>query len=175
MSEFSKEYGKALYSLAKDEKNEEIILKEILEIDSLIKENSDYITLIDTPAISFPEKEKLIEEAFSGCSLYVKNFIKILCEKKSFYCFSKCVKEYLKIYDQENNIERVEAITCMPLSESQILRLKEKTEKITGKKVLIENQVDKSIIGGVILKLKNTRYDGSVKRRLDEILNTIRR
>lgn len=175
MSEFSKEYGKALFSLAKDEQKEEIILKEILEIDSLIKENKDYITLIDTPAIPFSKKEELIDEAFSGCSLYVKNFIKILCEKKSFYCFSKCVKEYLKAYDEENNIERVEAVTSVPLTEDQLLRLKEKTEKITGKTIVIENQVDKSIIGGVILKLKNTRYDGSVKKRLDEILNIIRR
>ena len=169
MSEFSKEYGYALYDLAKEEGKEEIILNEILEIDSLLKENDDYIKLMDTPALSLDERLKLIDDAFLGCSLYVLNFLKLLCEKKSFFAFPKCVKEFIKLYDKDRNIERVEAITCVPLNEDQLKRLKEKIEKAIGKTVCIKNKVDTGILGGVILKMENQMYDGSVKQRLDSL------
>jgi ATP synthase F1 delta subunit len=86
-----------------------------------------------------------------------------------FFEFSSCVLEFNKIYDKENNIERAEAITCVPLSDEQITNLREKIEKIISKKVHITNKVDESIIGGVILKLNNKMYDGSIRKSLNEI------
>ncbi len=169
MSNFSKEYATALYDLCKEENITEDILNELITIDALIKENKEYKKLIDTPAISLSERLDIIEDAFSSCSLYVKNFIKLLSENKKFYEFSSCIKEFNKIYDKENNIERVEAVTCVPLSDAQTVKLKEKLEKIISKTVYITNKVDESILGGVLLKLNNTLYDDSVKYRLDTL------
>lgn len=169
MSDFSKEYARALYDLCKEENLTEEVLGELLVIDTLIKENKEYKNLLDTPAISLNDRLGIIEEAFSSCLLYVKNFIKLLAENKMFFEFSSCVLEFNKIYDKENNIERAEAITCVPLSDEQITNLREKIEKIISKKVHITNKVDESIIGGVILKLNNKMYDGSIRKSLNEI------
>ena len=169
MSDFSVEYGKALYLLAKEDELTTSMLEEIEAVDSVLKENKEYISLMDTPALSLNERAGLIDDAFSTCSLYVKNFLKLLSEKKCFYCFSDCVKEYKKIYDEENNIERVEAISSIPLNEGQLLRLKEKIEKTVNKTVVIVNKVDESILGGVILRFNDKQYDGSVKSRLDDL------
>ena len=139
----------------------EEVLEELLSIDAVIKENKEYKNLLDTPAIPLKDRISIIDEAFSSCSLYVLNFIKLLSENKKFYEFSSVVSKFNELYYEERNIERVEAITCVPLSEEQILKLKEKIEKIISKSVHITNKVDKSIIGGVILKLNNRMYDGS--------------
>ena len=174
MSDFSKEYARALYDLCKEENITSDTLSELLVIDSLIRENKDYKKLLDTPSISLNERINIIDDAFSSCSLYVKNFIKLLCENKKFYEFSSCAKEFNKIYDKENNIERLEAVTCVPLSDVQVKKLKEKAEKIISKNVIITNKLDESILGGVILKFSNSLIDGSVKNKLDTLKNVIK-
>ena len=174
MSDFSKQYAKALYELSKDENIVDIVFGELLTIEKIIDENKGYINLIDTPAVPLEERLKLLEGAFLECSLYVKNFLKILAEKKSFYNFKKCVKEFRALYDKDNNIERVDAITCVPLKGNQIEKLKEKLEKIVLKKVFINNVVDSDIMGGVILKLNNSQYDGSVRSRLDKLCDSLK-
>lgn len=173
MSDFSKEYARALYDLCKEENLTEEVLGELLVIDTVIKENKEYKNLLDTPAIPLKDRLSVIDEAFSSCSLYVLNFIKLLSENKRFYEFSSVVSEFNKIYDKDNNIERVEAITCVPLSDSQTIKLKEKIEKIISKTVRITNKVDEDILGGVVLKLSNTLYDGSVKNKLGTLKNLL--
>lgn len=169
MSDFSKKYAGALYDLCKEENITKEVLEELLVIDTVIKENKEYKNLLDTPAISLKDRLSIIDEAFSSCSLYVLNFIKLLCENKRFYEFSLVVSNFNKLYDEERNIERVEAITCVALSDEQASSLREKIEKITKKNVHLTNKVDKSIIGGVILKFKNRMYDGSIRKSLNEI------
>ena len=169
MNEFASQYGKALYSLCKDEGNCEKILEELTVIEDLMEENPGYKKLLDTPALKLEERLKLIDEAFSTFTEITVNFIKILATKKSFKEFSGCKKEYIKNYDRDNNIERVTAITAVPLSETQLSLLKKKTELSLGKKVYIKNEISEDIIGGVILKCAGSMTDGSVKRRLRDM------
>ncbi|MBE7029492.1 MAG: ATP synthase F1 subunit delta [Ruminococcaceae bacterium] len=174
MSEFSKEFGKALYLLAEEESETLDILNELEIIDSVINKNREYINLMDTPAILQEKKVSLIDDAFSGCSLYVRNFLKILSKKKCFYKLSDCVKEYKKLYDKNNNIERVKVITCVPLREDQILRLKEKIEQKIKKEAIINNQVDKSILGGAVVEFSDWQYDSSLRTKLDNLSDLIK-
>lgn len=174
MSDFSKQYAKALYELSKEENIVESVFGELSTIEKIIDDNKGYINLIDTPAVPLAERLNLLEGAFSGCSLYVKNFLKILAEKKCFHIYKKCVKEFKALYDEDNNIERVNALTCIPLTEGQVKRLEEKLEKIVSKTVIINNIIDTDIMGGVILKLNNSQYDGSIRSRLERLAMELR-
>ncbi len=174
MSEFSYVYAKALFDLAKEENKTDLYFNELTEISKIIKENSDYLNLIDTPSLSLTERQGLIDEAFSSASVNIKSFIKILSEKKCGYLLLKCISEFRKLYDEENNIERVTVISSVPLKEDQLERLTNKLSSILNKKVVPMVQVDEKIIGGVILKLKNAQYDGSIKNRLDTLCSQIK-
>ena len=174
MNKFSSQYGRALYSLAKDENIEEVIAEELDAIEEIIKENKDYVKLLDTPALSVEERIKLCDEAFSSFNIILLNFIKILVEKKSVRELLSCKKEYFKEYDKDKNIERAVAITKIPLSEEQILEIKKKAENITGKTVYIKNEISDDVIGGVILRFSDSQYDGSVKGRLKEMENLLK-
>ena len=169
MNKFSSQYGRALYSLAKDENIEEIIIEELDVIEELMKENKDYVKLLDTPALPVSERLKLCDEAFSSFNIILVNFIKILVEKKSVREFVNCKKEFFKMYDEDKNIERAVAVTKIPLSADQLLAIRKKAENITGKKVYIKNEISDDVIGGVVLRLSDSQYDGSVKGRLKEM------
>ncbi len=163
------EYGRALYMLAVEDNITEEILEQLDAVERIFVENPEYRSVLDTPAISTDEKPKLIDAAFSGAHIYVSNFLKILCARRAISQFGECVKAYRDSYDESRNIMRATAITARPMSERQIKALTEKLSGITGKNIIVTNEVDEKLIGGVTLRYGGKQLDGSVKARLDEL------
>ncbi len=162
-------YAHSLFSLAEEENKEQVIFEELTELSLIFRENPDYTVLLDSPTVNVSERCNLIDEAFSQCGEYVKNFLKILCEKKYIHIFPECVKEYEKQYNKKLGIEKVTAITAVPLSDELREKLIKKLEKDTGKKIELDLRVDKSILGGIILRTENSQTDASVRARLEGI------
>ena len=80
------------------------------------------------------------------------------------------IKEYfLKLYYEENNKLPITAIFAKELSEKQRDLLVQKLEKKYGKKVVLDLEIDKEIIGGGILRIGNEVIDGSIKNQIEEI------
>lgn len=90
------EYGKALFLLALEEKLDDVIFQEIKVLTDIFRENNEYITILDSPAIMLDEKLSMIDNSLGGCHEYIKNFLKILCEKHSVFQFENCVKAFSK-------------------------------------------------------------------------------
>lgn len=162
-------YAYSLFSLAEEENKEQEIFEELTELVGIFTKNPDYTVLLDSPTVNVSERCNLIDEAFSECGEYVKNFLKILCEKKYIHIFPECAREYEKQYNKKLGIEKVTAITAVPLSNELKEKLIKKLEKDTGKKIVLAERVDKSILGGIILRTENSQTDASVRARLEGI------
>lgn len=173
MKNIGEEYASALYELAEETKAEDVILPQMDEISSLLAENPGYARLLDNPTLDVNERVSMANEAFSGVSEYLKNFIMILVEAKRFSCFNECAKAFSRLYDLHHNILRAEAVTASPLDAKQADAIKEKLERKTGKTVILTNTVDAGIIGGVLLKYGGEQIDRSVKSSLKAISNVI--
>lgn len=169
MKSFSMTYAASLFSLAEEENLEEKIYGELCSLSDVFKENPDYSRLLDSPTIPSAQRIALVDEAFAQTEEYVLNFIKILCEKKSVHLFPECVKAYEKLYNHKLGIEKVTAITAVPLNDSLKEKLVSKLEKEYGKKIKLENKIDKSILGGIILRTDNSQTDASLRTRLDQV------
>lgn len=166
-------YAHSLFALAEEENKEKEIFDELTELSLIFRENPEYTVLLDSPTVNVSERCNLIDKAFSACGEYVKNFLKILCEKKYIHIFPDCVREYEKQYNKKLGIEKVTAITAVPLSKELTEKLISKLEKDTGKKIALELKVDKSILGGIILRTENSQTDASVRARLEGIRNEL--
>lgn len=162
-------YAKALFALCEEEEKADAVMDELREISSLMRQNSDYAILLDSPTVSLQERLSLIDAAFNGAEEYVINFIKILCEKKCVHLFTNCVKQYEKLYNKERNIENVTVITAAELSDSLCKKLTDKLEKESGKKIILDLKVDKSLLGGIVLRTQNSQTDASIRSRLDAV------
>lgn len=171
------EYGRALFMLTEERGTTETALSDVMAADEIFKNNSKYARLLDTPALPKSEKLKLADEAFSSLNEDVTNLIKILCERHSVHEFSAVRKTFCALYDDSRGIERVEAITAVSMTDSQISRLKEKLEASGGKTIIVKNTVCPEILGGVKLRYSGRQLDGSVKTRLlkfeESLKNTV--
>ena len=168
MTETARVYGGSLYELAQEEHLEEEILSEMKEIRALFRENPEYPRLLSEPSIPRKERIGLIDAAFgSQAEPYLVNFIKLLCEKNLLREFGGCCDEYLRRYNQDNGIAEATATSAVPLTEAQAEALKQKLEKLSGKKISLSLKTNPSLLGGVRVELEGKELDGTVKGRLD--------
>jgi len=174
MTDFACNYGGALYSLAEETGKTSEILEDLNLVESVLGANGEYVKLLDTPSVTAEEKGGLIDAAFGGrVNEFTLNFIKILSDKRAVRTFFDCKKEFTKQYNKANNIENAVVITATEISTETKTRIKEKLEKMTGKKIILENKIDKGIIGGMVIRMANKQMDASVKTKLDELLGQI--
>ncbi len=168
-------YAKALFLLTEEEGATENILGELSALADIMRENPEYSRLLDTPALSKEERISLIDEALSSFNERLLSLIKILAERRLTRIIPELYKEYYALYCDIRGILHAEAITAIPMTESQLLNMKEKLESVTGKRVVLKNTQDKSILGGVMLRYEGVQLDGSVKTRLDKFEEALAR
>ena len=78
-----------------------------------------------------------------------------------------------QLVDQHAGNVRAHVTTAKPLKDSQVAVIKSAIAQMTGKNVLLETAVDADIVGGVVTRIGNTMYDGSVRTQLETIRDSI--
>jgi F-type H+-transporting ATPase subunit delta len=170
----AKEYGRALFLITEEENLSDKVLADVKIAEGVLKKNPDYVKLLDSPAITKAERVNLADKAFSGLNVNLLNLIKILIEKREVRLFGKVADEYYSLYDESRGILRVEAVTAIPLSDSQRDAMTKKLELSLRKKVILTNTVDKTTLGGVTLRYSGVQLDGSIKTRLDKFEDALK-
>ncbi len=170
MSKAGDLYGQSLYDLAAEENLTDDILGEMEQVKGIFSDNPDYVTLLSEPSVPKNERLQLVDGSL-GESLtpYHLNFIKILIEKGLLREYSACYKRFRKSYNESHGIADALVTTAVKLSDDQLKTLTEKLEKISGKKVLLQQKTDPDILGGVRVDLEGQLFDGSVRGRLSEL------
>jgi len=168
-------YAQALYDLAREEGLSVQILNELKVLGEVFSQNPDYMRLLSTPNLSKDERCQILDEGFSGrVQPYVLNFLKILTEKGYVRHFGDCCEAYRQLYNEENGILPVKAVTAVALTPEQAEKLTAKLNGITGKNVELNNVVDPGCIGGVMLDYDGKRVDDTVRHRLDSVRSLLK-
>ena len=175
MTQTGSVYGEALYDLALSEGLSEAILKELTVLSGSFKSEPDFIRLLGTPSLSKQERCQILDDSFRGkVHPYVLNFLKILTEKGYMRHFGHCCDTYRSLYNRDNGILVVTAVTAVPLTEDQQQRLSEKLASITGKKIELINRIDPNCLGGIRLDYDGKRLDDTVEHRLNAIRSVLK-
>ncbi len=166
-------YAKALYLLAKEEGISKKVYDDLKRLDNAFSENPTYLQIISSPKIK--EKTQIIDEDFADkVNRHTLNFLKVLCEKRAVGTFHKCVKEYERLYNSDNNIRFVRVITARELAPSLEEKLINKLNKKYGT-IILEKSIDCEIIGGMIIEADGKRLDYSIKSRLEDMKEALKR
>lgn len=176
MTDIGRNYGLALYTLAKEEALEKIILRQLTALADGIAQEPDFIKLLSSHTLTKQERYDMIDSSFrEGCHGYVVNFLKLLVEKGYAKHFSDCFEAYRDQYNLDHGILPVRAVTAAPLTGEQSRRLTEKLSQLTGKTIQLTNRIDSNCLGGIRLDYDGKQLDDTVAHRLERIralLNT---
>lgn len=163
-------YAEALFELSEEENITKEIYNELNNVVDILKNNKDLDNVLKSPLVAKAEKVQLIETLFdSKINNNLKNFLKILVEKGRISSLKSIKLTFKELLNDKHNIIEGTVISAIALTNEKVKELEEKLSKKYNKNVTLENKVDESILGGVLVRLGNTQIDGSVKTRLDNI------
>ena len=163
-------YAEALFQLSEEENITKEIYNELHDVVEVIKNNKELDNVLKSPLVAKNEKTQLIEALFNNkINNDLKNFLKILVEKGRISSLKSIELTFKELLNDKHNIIEGTVISAIALTEKQVKELEEKLSKKYNKNVTLENEVDQSILGGVLVRLGNTQIDGSVKTRLNNI------
>ena len=168
-------YGEALYSLACEEGISETILQQLKTLNDCFAAEPDFIRLLGAPNLPKAERCRILDLSFRDkVAPYLLNFLKILTEKGYMRYFPDCVKAYRELYNQDNGILPVTAVTAVAMTQTQTAALTAKLQQITGKRIELVAKLDPNVLGGMRLDYDGKRVDDTVAHRMDAVRNMLK-
>lgn len=167
-----KRYALALYQVAEQNGKVEEYLRDLRAICDLIDNNKDFHEVIKHPQISTKRKKKTFINIFKGqIDEELLSFLLILIEKDRILYIREKLNEMEKI-DLERKSTLIAIVkTAVPLLEDEVRALQKKLEDKYDKKIIMTTEVDKSLLGGVYVRVGNDVIDGTVKSKVDDMKN----
>ncbi|ABW20094.1 F0F1 ATP synthase subunit delta [Alkaliphilus oremlandii] len=163
----SKRYASALFELAFEEQKHHKVQEELAFIRSCIEDEPSFFELLKSPLITADEKKDIISNIFRDrVCMEVLNFLYIIIDKGREAYIKDIVNEYILLVDSVQNKVDAVAITAVPMEKQDLLMLQANLSKSSGKNIQLQNQVDPTIIGGVLVKIGDKVIDGTIKNRL---------
>jgi len=151
------------------------VLQEVQNIAAAARSSDDLRRVWGSPAIPGDDKRALLDAIVkrAGLSRPVRNFIAVLIDHRRIALLDQVVRDFEQELNRRLGFAEAEITTARDLNDSERRSLEGQVEKLTGKKVRARYSRDESILGGAIVKLGSTIYDGSVKGQLEKIREAI--
>jgi F-type H+-transporting ATPase subunit delta len=169
-------YARALLKSATDQKIEDAVYAEMQQLAKSYAEVPQLRQTIDNPMLTKATKEKLLLTAVGEQpSDLSKAFIQLVLKEDRESVMQFMANSYVTLYRQQKNVIRGRLITAARVSAATEQKMRRMVESKTNGTVEFETEVDPDIIGGFILEYDTYRMDASVKAKLNNILNTLKK
>jgi|LGOV01.1.fsa_nt_gb F-type H+-transporting ATPase subunit delta len=166
----AKTYSQALFEVGLDNNNLDVFMEELKVVRDMFREYPDFYEILISPKINTEEKKKIVDEVFKGkATNEINNFMKILLDKRRVKDLYSIVEQFENLIYEHKGIVKATAITTVLLGKDEKDSLTKKLESITGKEVELINEIDKSVLGGVLIKLGDQVIDGTLKGKLNNL------
>jgi len=163
-------YAKSLYLLAEEKQITEAVKADVILIDSVIKQVPEFVNAIESPIVKASVKNNIIEKIFkSNVNEYTYKFLQLLVTNSREIFLPAIVRNFMDIYRKKQGITKSIVKSVYPLEESTKNKIIKFIESNFKTKVELEEQVDESLIGGVILRINDLQLDMSVAGKLERI------
>lgn len=159
-------YAKAILERAQEQNLVVPTNQDMLLIADTIKSNAELNSFIKNPVFTIEAKQTALLEVFSEVNADSKLLIKLLAENKRLNILDLVATAYTDLYDQISGVEKVTVTTAFPITPELEAKVIAKAKEFTSKSLIIQNQVDESIIGGFILRMGDKQYNASVANKL---------
>jgi len=167
-----KRYAQAAFELAV-KKNELESWQEGLKKMAELSGNEELMAFLQNPRFPFAAKRSLLQKGLGEINPLAFNLALLLESKGRLKLANDISQQYNELLDFHRGIEHAEVIAAVPLIEEDREAISRRLGEIVEHKVVIDAQVDPSIIGGFIARLGDTLIDGSIRQRLETLKKSL--
>ena len=167
-------YAEAAFALAREKGNLDRWRTD-LTMAAAVLSNPRLLALLDDPDTPEAEKRQMIDTALTvKPDPDVQHLIYLLTDRGRIGNLQRVAEEFVEMANREQGIVVADVITAIPLDEKGQKDVEERIKRLAGaKRVEVRPRVDPSIIGGIVARIGDEMYDGSVRTQLAQIAERI--
>jgi F-type H+-transporting ATPase subunit delta len=168
VSVVAKRYAKALVALAREHGRLAETGEQVKRFAQLIDDTHDLKALLYNPAISRHFKEDLLTVLTQRLRIGTleANFVRILLEKGRLPEMPRIVALYEVLAEEAQNRLRVRVKSAIPLSPALQEEVRQRFAHYTSKDIVIDQEIDPTLIGGIVAQMGSLVLDGSIRNEL---------
>ena len=146
-------------------------LQELRTIEALLEESDQLRRVLENPSIPGDTKRAVLDAITKrlGATRQVRNFMAVLTDHRRLPLFSEILKQLEQELNDRQGFAEAKVSTARPLSDAEKQMLEAEITRLTGKKVRARYGQDASLLGGAVVQVGSTIYDGSVEGQLNRI------
>ena len=167
----SERYGSALYDLASEKKCIDSILNDFEVAEKVLKESSELRQVIRSPLVNSDEKLNILLKIFSQSNLHdlTTTFLKVLSDNKRISNLISVILQFKKINSEKRGDITADITSADELSEDEKNNITNQLKDSLGQKLSLNFDVDKDIIGGLIVRVGSKMIDTSILNKINKL------
>ena len=168
-------YARALLDVSQKEGDPQAVEQDLSGFVALVDGHETLGRALVNPAIPAARKSALVAELLSRVTVgpIVRKLLLMLAERDRLVLLPGLLDEYQRRLLDLQNVVRAEVVTAVPLPADRLSSIEQAIAQRTGRRVAMTTRVDASIIGGVVTRIGSVIYDGSVRRQLEKMKETL--
>jgi F-type H+-transporting ATPase subunit delta len=168
-------YAKALFELAKTGPIQEEWEKQLRQLATLLKTQNELYKMLLHPAIEVSKKQDALSRitAQLHAAEPVKRILNLLIQRNRLQVFSAMMEAFSRLVDRAQGREPILIQTAQALSDNEGKKLRERLERVLGKRIELERETNPDLIGGIVFQLGSLRYDGSIRGQLSRLRTAV--
>jgi F-type H+-transporting ATPase subunit delta len=172
MASFISIYGRAMADVVVDRGLDAArVSSELESIGTVLSESAELRIVWDSPSVASEQKLSLLDAVAKklGISREVRNFVAVLISNRRIHAYSEIAKNAVEQINERLGIAEAEIVSVRELGTEERRRLEDQVTKVTGKRLRVRYALDPKLMGGVVVKVGSTIFDGSVRGQLQRI------
>jgi F-type H+-transporting ATPase subunit delta len=176
VSGVSGRYATALFELAREEKSVDAVKADLDRFDAMLSGSADLLRLVRSPAFSAGTQLRALAAVLdkSGISGIAANFLKVLTVNRRLFAVNEVIRAFGALVAKFKGEATAEVTVAEALSDRNLDALKTALKSVTDKDVALNVKVDRSIIGGLVVKLGSRMVDSSLRTKLNSIKHAMK-
>ena len=172
----SRRYTKALFQLAREAGQEENVGQEVEQFNSAYA-NSELQAVLTNPAFAAETRKKILAQIMQGqqlSSLSVR-FLSLLLDRDRMSHLPGIVSCYRRLLNEAKGRVEAKVVSARALEPAMADRVRGQLGAVSGKEVVLQQEIDPSLLGGLLVEIEGKVYDGSVRTQLAKMKQRIAR
>ncbi|MFM2417680.1 MAG: hypothetical protein RL385_2403 [Pseudomonadota bacterium] len=172
----AKRYARAVLDLATEHREVPRVQKELEELAKSWNESDELRELFQNPNFTSEARKAVLVELTTraGVSQLVRNTVQYLADNGRIAALPALAKAFAQLAERAAGVVRAEVTSAAPLPETYYVQLQRALEQATGKRVTLDKKTDANLIAGVVTRVGDQVFDGSVRTRLADLRESLR-
>lgn len=165
----ARRYARAFFDLAVREKATAPFCAELDHFHKATKVCADLVSVLSEDELPFSRRERLVDAVASHLQLspLTRNFLKVLVQKRRIRSIGAIVEVYHQLLADLEGVVTAEVTTTVPVMDAALSHdIEQALSKLTKRSVVVDTHTNPSLIGGLVVRVGDVVYDGSVTTEL---------